>query len=43
MTQFNFVERKEEHSWVFISSYGLNENEHSLAIVDKSLTLDDLF
>ena len=34
---------KKQISWIFISSYGLNENEHSTDIVSKSLTLDDLF
>ncbi len=34
---------KKQISWVFISSFGLKENEHSLDIIGKSLTLDDLF
>ena len=34
---------KKQISWVFISAFGLNENEYSLDIVGKSLTLDSLF
>jgi uncharacterized protein len=29
--------------WVFISSYGVTTNEHSLDVLSQSLTLDDLF
>ena len=29
--------------WVFLSTYGLNENAHSQSIIAKSLTMDDLF
>ncbi|MEM7373578.1 MAG: ATP-binding protein [Bacteroidota bacterium] len=30
-------------SWIFISSFGLTQNAHSLDLIDQSLTLDDLF
>lgn len=30
-------------TWVFISTYGLQQNEYSLDMIHKSLTLDDLF
>lgn len=30
-------------SWVFIASFGLAPNQHSLGLVSKVLTLDDLF
>ena len=29
--------------WVFISTFGIVTNAHSLGLVDKSLTMDDLF
>ena len=29
--------------WVFLSTFGLNENEHSQSIVMKSLSIDALF
>ncbi len=29
--------------WILISTFGLKENAHSLGIVSKSLTMDDLF
>lgn len=29
--------------WVFISTFGLKDNAHSLGIISKSLTMDDLF
>ncbi len=34
---------KKQISWVFISAFGLNENEYSLDIISKSLILDILF
>lgn len=34
---------KKQIFWVFISSFGLKKNEHSLDIIHQSLTLDDLF
>jgi len=34
---------RKQISWVFISTYGLKENEYSMDIIDKSLTLTDLF
>jgi len=34
---------KKQISWIFISSFGLNENEQSLDMISKSLTLDALF
>ena len=34
---------KKQISWTIISSFGLKENEYSLDIISKSLTLDDLF
>lgn len=30
-------------SWVFISTFGLKQNQYSTSIIHKSLTLDDLF
>lgn len=30
-------------NWVFISALGLTQNQHSLGLITKSLTLDDLF
>jgi len=30
-------------TWVFISTYGLKQNEYSLEMIHKSLTMDDLF
>jgi hypothetical protein len=37
------TQTKKQVFWVFISTYGLNPNEHSLDVVSQSLTLDDLF
>lgn len=34
---------KKQLTWVFISTYGLKQNEHSLEMINKSLTIDDLF
>ncbi|MEM6397149.1 MAG: ATP-binding protein [Bacteroidota bacterium] len=34
---------KSQLNWVFISPYGLNMNKHAIGLVNKSLTLDDLF
>ncbi|MEM6964294.1 MAG: ATP-binding protein [Bacteroidota bacterium] len=34
---------KKQIIWVLISTFGLNENAHSLDMIGKSLTLDDLF
>jgi hypothetical protein len=30
-------------NWVFISTYGLTSNQHSIGLVANSLSLDDLF
>ena len=34
---------KKQLAWIFISTFGLKENEYSLDIVNKSLTINDLF
>ncbi len=34
---------KKQLFWVFLSTFGLAKNEHSLDIISQSLTLDDLF
>lgn len=34
---------KKQIFWVFLSTFGLKKNEHSLDVVSQSLTLDDLF
>jgi len=34
---------KKQIFWVFLSSFGIKKNEHSLDLINKSLTLDDLF
>lgn len=37
------TQTKKQIFWVFISSHGLKENEHSLDIINKSLIIDNLF
>ncbi len=34
---------KKQLFWVFISTFGINENQHSGGVIAKSLTMDDLF
>lgn len=34
---------KKQIFWVFLSTFGLKKNEHSLDVISQSLTLDDLF
>ena len=39
----NLTKTKKQLFWVFITSFGLRMQEYSLDVVNKSLTLDDLF
>lgn len=34
---------RKQLSWAFISTFGLKTNPHSLSLISKSLTMDDLF
>jgi hypothetical protein len=38
-----YTDTNKHLSWVFVTTQGLKENSHSQDIVDKALTLDDLF
>jgi len=39
----SLIKTKKQVTWVFISTYGLAQNEYSLEMIHQSLTLDDLF
>jgi hypothetical protein len=39
----HYAATKKQVFFTFISTYGLMQNEHSRGLVDKELTLNDLF
>jgi hypothetical protein len=41
MANNNFL--KKQLSWVLLSSFGIKHNQHSLGLVDNSLTMEVLF
>lgn len=44
MWQFEEITKtRKQIFWVFLSTFGIKKNEHSLDIISQSLTIDDLF